>query len=746
MSTQPRLTPKTAFGPFAFDEVSGDLEKHGHRIRLQGQPLQILSMLVARPGGLVTREELQLRLWGGAALADADHGLNAAVNKLRQALGDSADHPRYVETVPGRGYRFIAPVKAPTRTVVVEMPPAGSPRLEGLERSGSHGRKILLGGAIGLILGTLAAGYWLGARQGATGLAAPIFEIVPPEGFELEGASSRQAFALSPDGARLAYTAMDVSGLLHLFVRELSSLESKQIADSAGAHTLFWGAGADSLYFTRRGKLRRLDLGTGKHAEVGDSPGFLMHGSSLGRGPLLMFTGSGSFWINEDSGAIEASAERYPWAQRLPGEQILYTQLATTEPHHTVSVGTLGTNKNPQRVLEAHSRAVYADSTQPGGPGHLLFIRGGSLLAQPFDAARRRIEGTARPVAERVYSFFPTAAADFSAAHNGTLAYAKHVSRSQLIWVDRDGQKLSAVSAEGVSLKSGRLSPDGNTVATAMYEVEFGSQNIWLIDQKSGHQRLLSAEFGLRDCPVWSPDSRRIAFLRGGGGVFPHLRIRGLGAEDKEIELRSGGFQLPTDWSPDGRYVVFVNTGFPRVASETQSDVWLADVNAGKVSPLLRSKFHETSPAFSPDGRWLAFTSNESGEPEIYVQRFTGGDAPGVSGPRFPVTKSGAQALRWRRDGREIFYLAFDGKVHAVPVQLSETPVVGTDTALFSISLAARAAIHSILGFDVSPDGQRFLIPVTTSPERASIIVKQNWESELKHPTGLTQPFPAASK
>jgi len=195
--------------------------------------------------------------------------------------------------------------------------------------------------------------------------------------------------------------------------------------------------------------------------------------------------------------------------------------------------------------------------------------------------------------------------------------------------------------------------------------------------------------------------------------------------------MTASGFQMPTDWSPDGRFIAFVNTGFPRTANETQGDVWLLDAaNGWKAAPLLATKFHEANPAFSPDGRWLAFTSDESGQPELYIQAFTGGDAPRVVGERHLVSRSGAQAVRWRRDGKELFYLAFDGKVYSVSVTLSVEPRFGVPLPLFTISTEARAAIHSVMGFDVSADGQRFI--VVRALEAPSLVVVRNWETLLR--------------
>jgi Tol biopolymer transport system component len=279
-------------------------------------------------------------------------------------------------------------------------------------------------------------------------------------------------------------------------------------------------------------------------------------------------------------------------------------------------------------------------------------------------------------------------------------------------------------------VKSARLSPDGQRLAAAVYDVERGEQDLWIFDVNTNSGRRLASDPSLRDAPVWSPDSRMLAFLSQPDGDPPRVHVRGLGAKGPEEEMPAADFQMPTDWSPDGRFVAFVNTGFPRTANEAQGDVWLLDMIRGrKPVPLLNTKFHEANPAFSPDGKWLAFTSDESGRPELYVQAFISGDAPRTIGQRHSVSRAGAQAVRWRRDGKELFYLDFDGRVQAVSVRLSPTPKFGPATPLFTISTEARAAIHSVLGFDVSLDGKRFVI--VRSLDTPSLVVTQNWEALL---------------
>jgi Tol biopolymer transport system component len=370
-----------------------------------------------------------------------------------------------------------------------------------------------------------------------------------------------------------------------------------------------------------------------------------------------------------------------------------------------------------------------------------MYLRAGNLLAQRFDPRSLRVTGEAMPVVNNVYSFRPTGGADFSVSGSGAIAYQSVACRSQLVWVDRQGRQVGSAGPANVNVNSGRLSPDGRKLATAIYDVERGGQNLWILDIKSNVARELTLEPGVRDAPVWSPDSKTLGFLHAAVGKPPQVRIRGAGENDAEETLAPAEFQMPTDWSPDGRFIVFENTGIARLSSEIQSDVLMFDLAHGrKVIPVLSTRFHEANAAFSPDGKWLTFTSNESGRPEVYVQAFESTGVPRVTGERHLVTRSGAQALRWRRDGKELFYLALDGRVYAIPAKLSPKPEFGPPTPLFTISTEARAAIHSVLGFDASPDGQRFLIPAVSSRHGPSLVVMQNWEAALLPSRSKTMP------
>lgn len=728
MESQPNHLPKVTFGPFEFDHHTGDLRKFGNRIRLQGKPQQILSILLEQPGLISSRNELQRHLWQGTTFVDFEQGLNTAVNKLRQALGDSADQPRYIETVPGKGYRFIAPYERPAVPTVVEIGPPSTLRM--MPEPGEPRRRWWPAIAATLFL-VVGGGVWFGTRGAEPALPAKParHRVLPPAGFVLHPGGTHQTFALSPDGTHLVFQAMDMSGTFRAFVWDLNSIEARQLPGSEGVHTLFWAADSQSVFLAANGKVVRMPLEGDARVVLGDSPRELLSGAWLSPERLLLAGGLTTYWMSTSGGRPEALREVYRWPQMLPdGDHILYLGLDSQSNGHVARVARLNDAGSAKDLTPVDSRVLYTGSVA-SSTGYLIYLRAGNLLAQPFDPRSLRVTAEATPLVNKAGSFWPTGSGDFSVSSSGALAYMTFASRSQLIWVDREGRKVGSAGPANVNLRSGRLSPDGRKLATPIYDAERGGQNLWIVDLESNAASQLTLEAGLRDAPVWSPDSKTVGFLHAAAGRRPQVRIRGTGASDVEEALGPGAFQMPTDWSPDGRFVVFVNTA----AGQEQSDVLLFDLaHDRKVVPVLSTRFHEANASFSPDGKWLTFISNESGRPEIYIQAFDSTGTPRVTGERHLVTRSGALALRWRRDGKELYYLAWDGRVSAIPAKLSPKPEFGPAMPLFTISAEARAAIHSLLGFDVSPDGQRFLIPAVTSQEGPSLVVMQNWEAALR--------------
>lgn len=682
---------------------------------------------MSRAGQVVSREELQQRLWNGNTFVDFENGLNTAVNKLRQALGDSADDPRYVETVPGRGYRFVGILDREHPRPVLEIPPP-APQPEA--KPSRYPIPLLAG-----LLAAGIAGGWFAAswrsRPAAASHPRVRFTVSPPPGLVMHPPSTRQSFVLSPDGTHLAFSAMNAGGGYELFIRDLNSLESRRVPNSAGAYSLFWSPDSRSLLFTVQAKLRRTPIdGSGGQQIIGDVPSFFFGGTFLDNERLLVGGRRFSGVLPVSGGTLSRIQQDYSWPNLLPDGKHILDATYGKDGKRRVRITRLGENAPVRELMETHSRVEYAPSMSRQGKGYLLYVRGGNLLAHPFDPDALRTTGEPVPIEHDVYTFAPSGAANFSVSRNGVLAYQTIRGRSQLAWVDREGKILSAITPGNLGLRNARISPDGRFVASPVYDVERGAVRMWLFEADGKGGRLMADGDQNEESPVWSQDSRALVY--NAAMVTPgKLYLRTVDGNKPDEALPHAFFQTATDWSADGRYVAFGNTGFGRAAFEDNGDVLVVDMTAKperKIHPLLVTGFHEANAVWSPDGRWLAFTSNESGNPEIYLQRFEAGDPPKLTGERFPVTRNGAQSIRWRRDGREMFYLALDGKVHAMPVVLGERPRFGEPKALFTISAAARAAIHAIIGFDVSPDGRRFVIPVVTSLEDPPIVVVQNWE------------------
>jgi Tol biopolymer transport system component len=252
------------------------------------------------------------------------------------------------------------------------------------------------------------------------------------------------------------------------------------------------------------------------------------------------------------------------------------------------------------------------------------------------------------------------------------------------------------------------------------------SAEIWVFDAVSKVNRVVIRGPGIVDTPVWSADSTRLLYARAIGGG-PRLFTRGLTESDREQAIAAADFQLATDWSRDGRFALY-NT-----ENVIDGDLGVVDLESRLATPLLNTPAHETGAVFSPDGQWVAFISNASGESEAYVQGFRTGDPPSLAGERTRISKQGAQCIRWRGDGKELIYLGPDGMFYGVSIALPQLRI-GTPVSLFRISVASRAVLPTVFGFDVSADGSRFLVSTVREPRGPNLVVVKDWESLLRHP------------
>jgi Tol biopolymer transport system component len=407
------------------------------------------------------------------------------------------------------------------------------------------------------------------------------------------------------------------------------------------------------------------------------------------------------------------------------GRHFVYLRISPAAPETGgIYVGTLDAKpeeQSIQRLMPYEVGVTYAPAAG-SGPGRLLFVHEGTLIAQPFDATRLALAGEPMPVAERVGSFRD--GAFFSASANDVLVYRTADTDFQVTWFDRQGTVSSRVSEPG-AFRDVALSPDGaRAVASRTNPQDASKADLWLFDLSRGSVATrLTLGTGIAEFPVWSSDSKRIAFSFGNSLLRQKLAT-GEGDEGELWRSRSAGAIRATDWSPDGQFLLYSEA----VSASQGWDLFALPRDDAKPVPFARTGFNEEQGRFSPNGRWVAYVSNQSGQSEVYVRRFAADFSSGSAsaGGSVLVSAGGGTAPRWRGDGRELFYLAPDGKMMAVDVSASEDFNVGTPTSLFQTPSGA------VVG-DVAADGKRFLIvaPVGASASVPFTVVL-NWTAGLK--------------
>jgi Tol biopolymer transport system component len=286
-----------------------------------------------------------------------------------------------------------------------------------------------------------------------------------------------------------------------------------------------------------------------------------------------------------------------------------------------------------------------------------LYIRRGSLVAQAFDAKVLGLIGHPFPIAENVFWFGPTAAAAASVSRNGVLVYRALPSPAQLKWVDRAGQQAATFGQPARFMTQFCLSSDRTRLDASVYDVETGGPQLWIFDLAAGSARRISRGPGISGGPVWSPGGRRVAVARADGST-PRLSVRLVDENAPDELVAPAPFQAPSDWSRDGRFIAYQTSGS---VGAPGADVYVVDLAQGhRLVPLVRSAAQELGARFSPDGNWLAYLSDQSGRFEAYVQPFQTTPDPALRGTPGQVSTNAATILRWRPDGKELFYISGD--------------------------------------------------------------------------------------
>lgn len=713
------------FGPYEVDRRSGELRKHGVRVRLQEQPLQILMLLLAHPGEIVLREEIQSRLWPDNTSVEFDQGINAAIRRLRTALGDSAEQPRYVETVARRGYRFIAAVE-PVRTglpmedskPIMEPeggqldpgpPPSKEPEISA-EISGPvrHGRRkaaIIMAACVIMSLATYSV---------RTHPRPPTrFEtaIALPDRYTLAGKP-----ALSPDSSKLVATVVGAAGPSQLWVRLLDSGEDQFFPQTTGAASPFWSADGESIGYFAGNEMKRISSSGGDVTRV-----FAVVGPSTGSwnrtGTILYTRGRGMpLFAVEVRGGKQGPVTRLAEGETLghtsphflaDGRHFVFLAPNVDERKSAVFLGSLD-SLDRKLLLMGTSEVEYA------APDDLLFLRNGVVLAQRFDFDGARPAGPVRTIYDG-----PGKIASFSASANGALFLEMEAPtlQSNLTWRARDGHALGVEGVPGLYWQVS-LAPDESAAAINM-RGEFGDGRLYLLRfGKSGLTPITANEGNVLDA-VWSPDSKSLVYQIYGRDKT-RLMMRRLGGSQPKLLLDDGYSNYPDDWSPDGKWLLCRRTGNIVFA--------LPSNRTGKPNILLESSGELDQLRFSPDGKWVAYNSDESGREEIYAARF-----PQMDQKRQLSQEGGCQPM-WRNDGKELFYLGLDSKVFSVSLQAGSLESAGAPRLLFQSGIVVSCLLAQ---YGVTADGQKFLLieprrGANRATESAGLHLIRNWDAAVK--------------
>jgi serine/threonine protein kinase/Tol biopolymer transport system component len=546
--------------------------------------------------------------------------------------------------------------------------------------------------------------------------------------FRFVGGGNQGPVTLSPDGRMLAFSAQGADGIQVLYVRAVDSLTAQPLAGTAGAGMPFWSPDSRSIGFFADGRLKRIEASGGPALTLCEV-GVVGRGGTWNRDGVIVFSPApnGPLHKVRDSGGPSTPITRvdtargetsHRWPQFLPdGEHFLFFvrlgALGTSNENNGIQIGSLD-GKPPKSLLRTQVNAAYAS-------GYLLFLRGYTLMAQPFDLGRLDLVGEAVPLAENVQGEPASALGVFSASQTGVLAYQTggEIFGSSLLWRDRAG-KQTGVLGDSAGYMDLSISRDRQKVATSILDTSAGPPDIWIYEVSRGLRSRFTFDPGADRWPIWSPDGTRVVFSSNRKGQF-NLYIKSYaGSGNEELLLEQDREQVPTDWSADGRYILFATRGDPK----TQSDVWALPLSGDrKPIPVLQTSFREQEAVFSPDGRWIAYTSDESGRSEVYVTQFP------VPGRKWQVSTSGGVLPRWSGTGREVFFDGSGERIMATEVSADgSTFKVGQTQPLFEIR-AQRPGTF----FDVTPDGQRFLVNTAAQAQTSvPMTLVVNWPAELK--------------
>ncbi len=528
---------------------------------------------------------------------------------------------------------------------------------------------------------------------------------------------------LSPDGSMIAFLASDSSGTNRIWVRPIRSLNATPLAGTEGAGRPFWSPDSRQLaYFTGQ-QLKKVPTGGGPPQLICEVRGGA--DGSWGSRDVILFDGGQGDSIRQvsASGGVASAATTidrtrdafHSWPCFLPdGERFLYVADGIRRGDPALRVGRIGSTED-KIVGTVGGRTLYAH------PGYVLYCADQTLMARPFDAKRLEFTGEPFPVAEKIETQSSSQTV-FSVSQTGALAFLPTgmSERASFLWVDRAGKELGALSPPGI-YRDFDISPDGTRVVYGALDPQTRNQDIWVWDIRRSVATKLTFDPEAEEIwPVWSPDGLRIAYSSDASGVYAILQLPSSGGGRPDSVYRGKGPSGPVGWSGSGRCLTI--TSF----ETTAGDVCIVSPDEPRpIEPYVNTDFHESNARISPDGRWIAYSSDESGRAEVYVQSFP------EHGGKWQVSTQGGDQPAWRADGKEVFYLSRGGEVTAVPVTTGTTFEAGIPEPLFTRRLTRGPILRN--RFAPAPDGQRFLLNVpleSAAPQTFTVVM--GWPSEVE--------------
>jgi predicted Ser/Thr protein kinase len=546
-----------------------------------------------------------------------------------------------------------------------------------------------------------------------------VLSVLPPAGTTLTTAEAPQ---VSPDGRTLAFVATDAAGKTMLYVRSRAAVAARPLAETDDATLPFWSPDSLRLGFFAQGKLKTVDLSGRRPAAIADAP--VPRGGSWSREDVIVFVpypdelprqvpaGGG-----EVTGvALPASVGERRWFPCFLPDGRHYLYLAIELAHRTaaaIRVASLDST-DVVEVTRSGFPAVYAE------PGYLLFRRETSLVAQRFDARRLTLEGTPEVVAENIGFNSVGYQGFYSASGNGTLAYVEPGPGFRLAWFDRAGHRAGSIGPPA-KFNSLGLSADGRRVVYDAADAQSGNLDIWSLDLGSGVSSRLTFDPAVDFYPIWSPKGDEVLFSSPRDGALSLFRLQVASPGRETVLKQPPGAKIATDWSRDGKFVIY-----SAFNPKTSWDIFVMPLAGGAAPiPFAATGAEERHGHFSPDGRWIAFTLQQGGLPEVYVQPFP------ATGAKWQVSSGGGRQPVWSADGRELFFVSPELKLIAVEVTTTSSRfAVGASRVVAETRIAGLERTNHGNSFAITPDGQRFLV-IESGDAVTPITIVLNWTSAL---------------